>query len=104
MRRFYKNKPEQIFYHGTSSALHIDKWILPPVYTYNKREDWRTKYTDKIFFTNSLLSAWKFARKACDKYGGMPVVYRVKPIGQWFATINTEYVADKALIIGKLEK
>lgn len=91
------------FYHGTSTALRINKWILPPVYTNNKREYWRMKYTDKVFFTNSILSAWKFARKACDKYGGLPIVYEVKPIGQWYNTINTEYIADKALVIGIIQ-
>lgn len=28
-------------------------------------------------------------------------VYIVKPIGQYFNTINTEYIADKALILDK---
>lgn len=91
------------FFHGTSSALYIKKWILPPVYTQTKREYWRSKYNDKVFFTNSVLSARKFARKACEKYGGEPLVYIVKPMGMWFNTINTEYIADKALVIGKVE-
>ena len=91
------------FFHGTSSALHIKKWILPPVYTQVKREHWRSKYNDKVFFTNSVLSARKFARKACEKYGGEPLVYIVKPVGVWFKTINTEYIADKALVVGKVE-
>ncbi|MBQ6907422.1 MAG: hypothetical protein IJQ28_03500 [Clostridia bacterium] len=92
------------FYHGTSSILPIKKYILPPVYTQNKREHWRKKYIDKVFFTDSILSAYKFAQKACDKYGGTPIVYEVKPVGQWFNTINTEYIADKALVIRKLDK
>ena len=103
MKRLHENKIKQEFYHGTSTALRIDKWILPPVCTGNKREHWRTKYIDKVFFTNSLLSAWKFARKACDKYGGMPVVYKVRPVGQWFTTINTEYIADRALVVETME-
>lgn len=90
------------FYHGTSSALPIKKFILPPVYTQNKREHWRKKYSDKVFFTNSILSAEKFARKACNVYGGEPVVYEVKPIGMWFNTINTEYIADKALVLSTI--
>lgn len=88
------------YYHGTSSALPIKKYILPPIMTHNKREHWRTKYNDKVFFTNSILSAYKFARKSCEKFGGVPIVYIVKPIGQRFNTINTEYIADKALIVG----
>ena len=99
-----KGKPnKETFYHGTSTIIPITKWILPPIYTHNKREHWRNKYVDKVFFTNSILSAYKFARKACEKYGGHPIVYKVKPAGQWYNTINTEYIADKALVIGKLE-
>lgn len=77
----------------------IRKFILPPSETENKREQWRNKYIDKIFFTTSLLSAEMYAKKACKKYGGNPVVYTVKPIGQYFNRINSEYIADKALII-----
>lgn len=38
------------------------------------------------------------------KYGGNPVVYIVKPIGQFFNTINTEYIADKALVVSIFPK
>ena len=62
------------FYHGTSDALNIGKLLLPPVITENLREDWRTKHHDKVFFTTSLLSAEMYAKKACKKYGGKPVV------------------------------
>lgn len=87
------------FYHGTTDALHIRNWILPPIFTENQREDWRKKYRDKIFFTDSLLSARKFARKACMKYGGQPIVYEIRPVGFWCGTIHTEYIADKARVI-----
>lgn len=40
-----------------------------------------------------------YAKKACKKYGGDPIIYIVKPIDQYFNTINTEYIADKALIL-----
>lgn len=56
-----------------------------------------------IFFTTSILSASMYAKKACKKYGGNPIIYIVKPIGQYFNTVNTEYIADKALIINKAE-
>ena len=78
--------------------------LLPPVITDIKREEWRKKYTDKVFFTDSLLSANMYAKKACKKYGGNPIVYIVKPIGQFFNTINTEYIADRALIVSTLTK
>lgn len=72
------------FYHGTSDTLKIGKVLLPPVITDNQRESWRKKYLDKVFFTSSLLSAEMYAKKACKKYGGSPVVYIVRPIGQFF--------------------
>ena len=92
------------FYHGTTDVFKINRVLLPPVITDNKREEWRKKYTDKVFFTDSLLSASMYAKKACKKYGGNPIVYIVKPIGQYFNTVNTEYSADKALIVSKLTK
>ena len=90
------------FYHGTSNVLNIKKIILPPIHTDILREDWRNKYLDKVFFTTSLLSAENYAKKACNKYGGDPVVYIVKPIGQCFNRIDNEYIADKALVIGQV--
>ena len=89
------------FYHGTTDLFPIKKMLLPPVMTDIKREDWRKKYTDKVFFTTSILPASMYAKKECKKYGGNPIVYIVKPIGQYFNTINTEYIADKALILDK---
>lgn len=60
------------------------------------------KYLDKVFLTISLLSAQQFAYKACKKFSGNGIVYKVKPIGDiWFPNPNTnEYLADKAKIIG----
>lgn len=92
---------KRVFYHGTTDILPITTMILPPVYTGNKREHWRNKHTNYVFFTTSLLSARKFARKASEKYGGNPVVYIVKPIGQYFNTINGEYISEKARVIGQ---
>lgn len=77
--------------------------ILPPIQTDILREDWRKKYLDKVFFTTSLLSAENYAKKACKKYGGAPVIYMVKPIGQYFNRIKCEYIADKAVIIGQMK-
>ena len=98
------NFPEntKVFYHGTTDSLQIHKILLPPIITNCKREHWRKKYEDKVFFTTSLATAQKFAKKACIKYGGNPIVYLVRPIGQYFNTINGEYISDKAVILGKL--
>lgn len=87
------------FYHGTTDVFNIKKTLLPPTYTGNLREDWRKKYQNMVFFTASLLSASKFARKACEKYGGNPVIYEVRPIGQYFNTIHGEYISEKAKIV-----
>lgn len=89
------------FYYGTTDAFSVQKVLLPPVITNIKREEWRKKYTNKVFFTDSLMFARMYAKKACKKYGGNPIVYIVKPIGWFFNTINTEYIADKMLIISK---
>lgn len=88
------------FYHGTTDVFNIKKILLPPTYTNNLREEWRKKYHNMVFFTTSPLSAHRFARKACEKYGGNPIVYIVKPIGQYFNTINGEYISEKALVLG----
>lgn len=91
-----------LFYHGTSSAIQIQKCLLPPIITNIKREGWRKKYVDKVFFTTSLATAKKFAKKACEKYGGIPTVYIVRPIGEFFNTINGEFIADRAKVIEKI--
>lgn len=87
------------FYHGTSDVLKIGKYLLPAVYTGVQREEWRKKFTDVVFFTPSPLSAEKYARKACEKYGGNPVVYTVKPIGYYSNVVNNDYIAEKAKIL-----
>jgi hypothetical protein len=90
-----------IFYHGTSNTLQIDKILLPPYITYTKREEWRNKFDDKVFITNSIKSAIMYAKKACQKYGGKPVVYQVEPKGCVLNMGNAEYICDKAIIIGE---
>lgn len=91
------------FFHGTTDAFPIRSVILPSTVHGNKREEWRKKYTDMVFFTTSMLSAKMYAKKACKKYGGNPIVYAVRPIGQWFNTVNNEYIARKACVIGVAE-
>ena len=92
-------KSKTIFYHGTSNIFNIKRVLLPPIHTKNLREDWRKKYQDAVFFTTSFPSALKYAKKACEKYGGNPVVYEIKPIGQYFNTIYGEYISEKAIVI-----
>lgn len=87
------------YYHGTSTSLNIKDKILPPIETGNLREEWRGKHTNKVFFTPSLMSARKFAKKATIKYGGESIVYEVEPIGDIWHVNTNEYVADSAEII-----
>lgn len=87
------------FYHGTTDKFPIKNVILPAVITGVKREEWRTKYIDKVFFSSSLGSALMYAKKACTKYGGNPIVYVVRPKGKYFNTINSEYIADRAYVL-----
>ena len=77
--------------------------LLPAIITGNLREDWRKKHIDKIFFTNSLLSAEKFAKKAANKYGGEPIVFIVKPKLPYYHINTNEFIADRAIIIDKKE-
>lgn len=93
----------RIFYHGTTDVFPIRKMLLPPAVTGVKREEWREKYTDNVFFTSSLPSAEMYAKKACKKYGGNPIVYAVEPVGQFFNTVNNEYIANEALIVNVVE-
>lgn len=89
------------YYHGTSTNLNlsIGGLLLPPIITQNLREDWRKKLTNKVFFTSSLMSAERYAKKASIKFGGEPIIYIVKPIGDIWNPNTSEYVADKAKII-----
>lgn len=76
--------------------LHKGDFILPAIETGILRESWRKKLIDKVFFTNSPLSAIKFAKKA----GGEPVVYMVKPCSSYYNNNTNEYIADKIIITG----
>lgn len=91
-----------IFYHGTTSALGIKDYIVPPSESGVLREPWRKKFLNCVFFTPSLLSAEGYAKKAVKKYGGTPVIYIVKPIGLVGNPVNNEYVADSAKVVRKL--
>ena len=90
-----------IFYHGTTDLFYIENDILkPPIDTGVLREEWREKNLNKVYFTDSLLSAEQFAYKASQKYGGNSIVYKVKPIGDVMHPNTNEYMADGAKIIG----
>lgn len=91
------------FYHGTSTALGIDKVILPPEQTEKLSEVGRKKNLNKVFFTRDLRSAEAYAHKAVKNFGGNPVIYKVKPVGHvdvLQATPGTSvFMADAAEIL-----
>lgn len=87
------------YYHGTSDALLIGAFLLPPNDTGIKREDWRKKHQDKVFLTSSYKSAEYYAKKACEVYGGAPVVYKCEPMGNLIHLKDIEWIADMALIL-----
>ncbi len=85
-------------YHGTSSIFGELKEILSPSTTNNLREEFRDKLSDYVFLTNSLMSAFKYAKKCCDKYGGNPVIYLCEP-NEVISQKETEFICDYANVI-----
>ena len=99
IRQWQRCKMGRIYYHGTTDKFQMHKMILPSSITGIRREEFRKKYADKVFFTSSYPSAYMYAKKAVENYGGNPVVYIVRPMGLCLNTVNNEFIADKALII-----
>lgn len=87
------------FYHGTSDIFKIKSMILPASQTGILREEFRTKLTEKVFITFSVKSAEYYAKKACEKYGGNPIVYEVRPMSYPVYNGGNEYICDRAKII-----
>lgn len=43
----------------------------------------------------------EYSKKACDKFGGSPVIYKVKPIaGECLS--GCEYICEKAIVVSKV--
>jgi hypothetical protein len=78
-----KSLLEEIFYHGTSTALGLlpGGHLLPPNETEKISEKGRKKNLDKVFFTKDYGSAKIYAGRAIHQFGGNPVVYAVEPEG-----------------------
>ena len=87
-----------VLYHGTSNIFRLTE-ILPPRETGNLREEWRRESHNWVFLTDSPRSAYKYALKACEKYGGSPVVYEVEPVGEAFYRHTHEHIARAATVI-----
>ena len=90
-----------VFYHGTSTACDVKRRLLSPMHTLTLRESFRKKNLDVVFLTISLPSAIKYAKKACEKFGKEPVVYRTIPCGR-VVMQGTECICDSAIIVGKV--
>jgi hypothetical protein len=71
-----------IYYHGTSSACGITYKLMPPVESKFLQEEGRKKNLDKVFFTADLKSAQIYAGRACNRFGGNPVIFRVIPMSK----------------------
>lgn len=85
-------------YHGTSSMFGELTEILPSTETNILREEFRNKLIDCVFLTNSLMSAFKYAQKCCEKFGGNPVIYLCEP-NEIISQNETEFICDCAKVI-----
>ena len=85
-------------YHGTTSRHNVGKVLYPPSTTGTLREEFRKKYIDVVFLTNSLKSAQYYAKKAVEKYGGEPIIYEASPIPYYIQINTTEYICPRARI------
>jgi len=87
------------YYHGTSDIFQMGTYILPAKCTNILRESWRKKDLNVVFSTTSYKSAYMYAKKAVEKYGGSPIVYRVIPLGNVYQRNGNEWCSDLAVII-----
>lgn len=73
-----------MFFHGTSTAVLSDGsfLLLPPSVTGVISEEGRKINTDKVFFTKDIGSARIYAGRACGKFGGNPIIFRVIPMSE----------------------
>lgn len=78
--------------------------LLPPIATNNLRETFRKKLQDKVFVTDSKVSAEKYAKKAVAYFGGHEVIYTVKPDYYSLIKNGTEYITDYAVVLSKEAK
>lgn len=89
------------YYHGTSTNVNVKDKLLPSIVTDNLRETFRKKLQDKVFVTDSKVSAEKYAKKAVAHFGGNTVIYTVKPDYYSLIKNGTEYLTDYAIILNK---
>ena len=79
LKRRDLNEAALTYYHGTSTALGMTS--LQPASETGKQTEIRTQRRHRVFFTSNVVSAMTYARRAVNKWGGAPVVFRVEPNG-----------------------
>lgn len=71
-----------VYYHGSSDSCGIQYLLLPPEETKFLQEEGRKKNLDQVFFTEDFGLAKVYAGRACNRFGGNPVIFRVIPMGE----------------------
>ena len=71
-----------MYYHGTSSNCNLNYRLLPPTVTGIISEEGRKKNLNKVFFTKDEGLARIYAGRACSKFKGNVVIYRVIPMSE----------------------
>ena len=87
------------YYHGTSTVFGRLTEILPASETNNKREDFRAGKDNFVWLTISPISAYKYAQKCCEKFGGEPIVYLCTG-DNIISQNNTEFISLGETVIG----
>ena len=92
-----------MYFHGTSSALRVRGRLLPPKESGALSEKGRKKNLHLVFFTEDEKYARIYAGRACQRFGGKPVVCRVVPVGEVKCLSSrkgaTVFVAPSAIIL-----
>lgn len=91
----------KVFYHGTSTNVNVKNKLLPPIAADNLRETFRKKLQNKVFVTDSKVSAEKYAKKAVAHFGGDVAIYTVKPDYYSLIKNGTEYTTNYAVVLNK---
>jgi hypothetical protein len=73
-----------IYYHGTTDihGLNVGDLIKSSDSTGILQEKGRKRNLDKVFFTKDLGSAWIYAGRSVNMFGGNPIVCEISPIGE----------------------
>lgn len=87
-----------ILYHGTSDYICSNQEYLMSQISTNVIREKREQLTQYVFLTDSKASAEYYAKKAADKFGGNPIIFKVKQAWNLLPRHNHEYLCSRALI------